>query len=124
MERFAFARYHFTNSKFSCTISAATYYCWKMMLFSLFFLFAATDVSSLENFLNRCQDFAYKINVSIKGKKPKLFHGLFYWNKGAHKTACALVYDEQVGHRSLMIREGKKTYHYVVYADPRNKTTK
>lgn len=94
------------------------------MLFSLFFLFSATDVSSLENFLNRCQNFAYKINVSIKGKKPKLFHGLFYWSKDAHKTSCALVYDEQVGHRSLMVREGQKTYHYVFYADPRNKTTK
>lgn len=90
----------------------------------LFFLFAVTDVSSLEGFLNRRQDFAYKIDVSIKGKKPKSFHGLFYWYKDAFKTACALVYDEQVGHRSLMVREGRKTYHYVVYADPRNKTTK
>jgi hypothetical protein len=92
------------------------------MLF--FFLFGMTDVSSLENFLNRCQDFAYKINVTIKGKKPKVFHGLFYWHKDTCKTACALVYEEQVGHRSLMVREGKKTYHYVIYSDPRNKTTK
>jgi hypothetical protein len=90
----------------------------------LFFLFASSDVVSLENFLNRCQDFAYKTKVSIKGKKQKLFHGLFYWYKNPDKTACALVYDEEVGHRSLMVREGKKTYHYVVYADPRNKTTK
>lgn len=90
----------------------------------LFFLFGTTAESSLENFLNRYQDFAYKIDVTIKGKKQKLFHGLFYWYKDACKTACALAYDEEIGHRSLMVREGKKTYHYVVYADPRNKTTK
>ncbi len=88
------------------------------------FIFGTVDVSSLENFLNRAQDFAYKIDVTIKGKKPKSFHGLFYWYKDACKTACALVYEEQVGHRSLMVREGQKTYHYVVYTDPRNKTTK
>lgn len=90
-----------------------------------FFLFGETEaVASLESFLNRCQSFAYKIDVNITGKKPKLFHGLFYWSKDTHKTACAFAYDEQIGHRSLMVREGKKTYHYVVYADPRNKMTK
>lgn len=90
----------------------------------LLFIFAVAAESSLENFLNRCQDFAYEINVTMKGKKQKEFSGLFYWYKDTCKTACALVYDVQVGHRSLMVREGKKTYHYVVYADPRNKTTK
>jgi hypothetical protein len=90
----------------------------------LLFLFGITAESSLENFLNRWQDFAYEIDVSIKGKKPKSFHGLFYWYKDACKTACALAYDKEVGHRSLIVRDGKKTYHYVVYADPRNKTTK
>lgn len=81
-------------------------------------------MSSLENFLNRSQDFAYEIRVSITGKKQKEFHGLFYWFKNLCKTACTLAYDKQVGHRSLMVREGKKTYHYVFYDDPRNKTTK
>lgn len=90
----------------------------------LLFLFGTNAESSLENFLNRCQSFAYKTNVKITGKKPKIFHGLFYWQKDLCKTVCALVYDEQVGHRSLMMREGKKTYHHVVYTDPRNKTTK
>ena len=89
-----------------------------------FFLFGTTDVASLENFLNRCQEFAYEINVTMTGKKTRCFEGLFYWYKHNCKTLCALIYDEKIGHRSVMVREGKKTYHYVVYDDPRNKTTK
>jgi|GEM_PF-6705255 len=90
----------------------------------LLFIFGTADVSSLENFFNRTQDFAYKINVTIKGKKQRHFKGLFYWCKNVCKTLCALVYDEPIHHRSLMVREGKKTYHYVIYHDSRNKITK
>lgn len=93
-------------------------------MFLVFSLLWAGAQQSFEAFLNKPQELTYDIDVTIKGKKERSLKGLFYWYKDSRKTACSMVYNQDCGHRSLMVREGKNTYHYVTYADPRNKTSK
>ncbi len=54
------------------------------MIFFYILGFAIAAEGSLEGFLNRHQDLAYKIDVKIGHKKSEIsrfFHGVFYWHK-------------------------------------------
>ena len=92
-----------------------------MMLTLIFFLIYG---NSFEDFLNKKQSITYKIKFLNQTRcRCTEKEGLFFWQKGKNGTCCSFIYQAPSNHRSLMKREGKKTLHFVIPKDSRNKTS-